>query len=218
MYQRKSRLSNYKQQRLIEHFVAGATARAAAEIVGVQPNTSATFFLRLRKLIAGKLPNYEICSEIRIDDYGDRMPRKSKYGIFAPKLKLELVFGFLERDGKIHIAIAPDTKAGTSLLVNPQTVRPDIIVYTDVPFTDKALDMGDFHHTRTSNTTPVGTTEPNFTGIENFWIQSKRYLRRFNGIKPTHFYWFLKECEWRFNDSNRKQLLTEIKKWAREAQ
>ncbi|MGE9296792.1 MAG: IS1595 family transposase, partial [Puniceicoccales bacterium] len=29
MYERKSRLSKHKQMRLIEHFVAGTTARAA---------------------------------------------------------------------------------------------------------------------------------------------------------------------------------------------
>ena len=58
MYKRKSRLNSYKQSRLIEHFVAGTTARAAAQIVGVQPNTSIAFYMRLRHLIAGKLPCY----------------------------------------------------------------------------------------------------------------------------------------------------------------
>jgi transposase len=43
MFQRKSRLSPSKQSRLIEHFVAGATARAAAEIVEVQANTAIQF-------------------------------------------------------------------------------------------------------------------------------------------------------------------------------
>ncbi len=43
-----------------------------------------------------------------------------------------------------------------------------------------------------------------------FWNQAKRHLRRFNGIKPEYFYWFLKECEWRFNGGNHKQLLTEL--------
>ncbi len=39
---RKSRLSSRFQQRLIEHFVAGTTARCAAELVGVHRNTAAT--------------------------------------------------------------------------------------------------------------------------------------------------------------------------------
>ncbi|MBK2345311.1 transposase, partial [Francisella tularensis subsp. novicida] len=36
-------------------------------------------------------------------------------------------------------------------------------------------------------------------GIENFWNQAKRHLRKFNGIPREHFHLFLKECEWRFN-------------------
>jgi transposase-like protein len=36
-------------------------------------------------------------------------------------------------------------------------------------------------------------------GIENFWNQAKRHLRRCNGIPRQHFHLFLKECEWRFN-------------------
>lgn len=41
MYQRKSRLTPHQQSRLIEHFVAGTTGRAASELIGVQANTSA---------------------------------------------------------------------------------------------------------------------------------------------------------------------------------
>jgi len=48
---RKSRLSQYKQDRLIEHFVAGSTARTAAALVGVNRKTAAYYFLRLRKII-----------------------------------------------------------------------------------------------------------------------------------------------------------------------
>ena len=37
-YTRKSRLSSRKQSKLIEHFVAGTTARACSEIISVQAN------------------------------------------------------------------------------------------------------------------------------------------------------------------------------------
>ena len=43
MYIRKSRLSPRSQNRLLEHFVAETTARAAAEIIGVQPNHGHSF-------------------------------------------------------------------------------------------------------------------------------------------------------------------------------
>ncbi len=41
---RKSRLSKYKQSRLIELFVAGTTARTAASLVGVNKTQPATIF------------------------------------------------------------------------------------------------------------------------------------------------------------------------------
>lgn len=43
------------QGRLIELFVAGSTARAAAELTGVQANTAIRFFMGLRRLISSKL-------------------------------------------------------------------------------------------------------------------------------------------------------------------
>ncbi|MGZ8364975.1 MAG: IS1595 family transposase, partial [Nitrospira sp.] len=43
MYPRKSRMPVSLQQKLLEHFVAGTTARAAALLVGVQANTAKLF-------------------------------------------------------------------------------------------------------------------------------------------------------------------------------
>ena len=65
MYARRSRLSTRKQMDLLRMFVAGATARAIAEIVGVHRNTATSFFMCLRHLIAGKLPSYELSGEVR---------------------------------------------------------------------------------------------------------------------------------------------------------
>ena len=48
---RKSRLSRYRQDRLIEHFVAGTTARTAASLCGVNRKTAAFYFHRLCEII-----------------------------------------------------------------------------------------------------------------------------------------------------------------------
>ena len=48
---RKSRLSVYKQDCLMEHFVSGSTARTAATLVGVNKSTAAYFYHRLREII-----------------------------------------------------------------------------------------------------------------------------------------------------------------------
>lgn len=57
MYKRRSRLSSRQQAELTKPFVARATARAAGEITGVHRNTAASYFMRLRRLIAVHLPN-----------------------------------------------------------------------------------------------------------------------------------------------------------------
>ena len=45
----KSRLSKFKQGRLIEHFVAGTTARTAASLWGVNRKTAALYFLGMSR-------------------------------------------------------------------------------------------------------------------------------------------------------------------------
>jgi transposase len=53
-------------------------------------------------------------------------------------------------------------------------------------------------------------------GIENFWNQAKRHLRRYNGIPRAHFPLYLKECEWRFNYRPANRLLATLKTWLNE--
>ena len=50
-------------------------------------------------------------------------------------------------------------------------------------------------------------------GIENFWNQAKRVLRKYNGIPKKHFYFFLKECEFRFNYGSPKQQMITLRNW-----
>ncbi len=44
-----------KQSKLLEHFVAGTTARCASSLIGVNKSTGAYYFHRLREIIAYKL-------------------------------------------------------------------------------------------------------------------------------------------------------------------
>ncbi len=56
------------QQRLLEHFGAGTTARAAAQLVGVQGRTASVFFQRLRQIIASKQESFLLSGEIEPDE------------------------------------------------------------------------------------------------------------------------------------------------------
>jgi len=215
MFERKSRLSVRKQAKLIEHFVAGTTARACSEIVGVQANTAIRFYLNLRKLIASKLPSYELSGEIEADESYFGGVRKGKRGRGAAGKVA--VFGLLKRGGKVYTAIIPNAKTETLLPIIQERVEPESIVYTDTFRSYDALDVSAFHHSRINHSKLFADQTNHINGIENFWNQAKRHLRRFNGIKQEHFYWFLKECEWRFNGGNHQKLLKQLKNWHKQA-
>ncbi|AOF53815.1 transposase [Pasteurellaceae bacterium NI1060] len=41
-------------------------------------------------------------------------------------------------------------------------------------------------------------------------------MRKFNGISKAHFEWYLKECEWRFNNSKIKSQIFILKQLIKE--
>jgi len=212
IYQRKSRMSVRKQQKLLEHFVAGTTARAAALLVGVQGKTATLFYQRLRQLIASKQESYELSGEVEADESYFGGVRKGKRGRGAGG-KVP-VFGLLKRGGKVYTAIISDAKATTLIPIIREKVTPDSIVYTDSFTAYDVLDVSEFHHRRVNHSKVfVSKRGHHINGIENFWNQAKRHLRRFNGIPKDSFYWFLKECEWRFNGGSHKTLLNQLKSW-----
>jgi len=64
---RKSRLSKYKQDRLIEHFVAGTTARTASSLCGVNRKAAAFYFLvYARSLPLNWRPKARLCAAARL--------------------------------------------------------------------------------------------------------------------------------------------------------
>lgn len=93
-----------------------------------------------------------------------------------------------------------------------ERVRPDSIVYTDSIRAYDTRDVSEFRHRRVNHSkTFVSKRGHHINGIENFWKQAKRHMRRFNGIRKESFYWYLTECEWRFNGGPHQRLLRQLK-------
>lgn len=173
---------------------AGTTARATAQLVGVQGRSAVVFFQRLRQVIASKQESFLLSGEIEADESYFGGVRKGRRGRGAAG-KVP-VFGLLTRGGKVYTAIIPDANAKTLIPIIREKVTPDSIVYTDSVQVYDVLDVSEFHPTRVNHSkTFVSKRGHPINGIENFWNQAKRHLRHFNGIPKHSFYWFLKECE-----------------------
>jgi transposase len=212
MYERRSRLSRVKRDRLVEHFVAGTTARAAGELVGVHRNTAASFYTRLRRLIAVEMEKVSpLAGAVEVDESYFGGHRKGIRGRGAAG-KVP-VFGLLKRGGRVYTVMIPNLRSATLMPIMQRMIVPDSIVYTDNYASYDPLDVSAFHHRRIHHSDGFAAGETHINGIENFWSQAKRHLRRFNGIPRQSFQLFLKECEWRFNGGNHRDLLNQLKSW-----
>ena len=172
---------------MIELFIAGSTARTAAHLVGVNKSTASYYFLRFRVLIHSHSEALEMFDgEVEVDELYFGGRRKSKRGRGAAG-KIP-VFGLLKCNGR---------------------------VYTDTFISYNAPDISEFKHYRINHSKLFANKYNHISGIENFWNQAKRQIRKFNGIPKEHFHLFLKECKWRFNSSNPKNQLKQLNQWVR---
>lgn len=156
----------------------------------------------------------QFCGKIELDEsyFGGR--RKSKRGRGAGGKVA--VFGILKRGGKVYTHIIPNAKTSTLMPIIQGKVTPDSIVYTDYWRGYNALDIAEFKHYRINLSKLFANKHNHINGIENFWNQAKRHMRKFNGIPKDNFILFLKECEWRFNEGSPKQPLNDLKKVLKE--
>ena len=129
---RKSRINWSKQLRLMEHFVAGTTARCVSSLVGINKSSSAYYFQRLRKIIAYQLEQESqdvFEGEIEVDESYFGGTRKGKRGRGAGG-KIP-VFGLLKCGGRVYTKIIPDASSATLTPIIERKVIPDSIVYSD---------------------------------------------------------------------------------------
>ena len=216
MYVKHCKLGRNKQLELIKYFISGTTARTAGELTGIHRNTAVRFFHKLRVKIAIKQQNRsaQFCGKIELDESYFGGSRKGKRGRgSAGKVA---VFGILKRGGQVYTQIILDAKTNTLMPIIREKIEPDSIVYTDCWRAYNALDVSEFKHYRINHSKLFSQKHNHINGIENFWNQAKRHMRKFNGIPRNHFNLFLKECEWRFNMGSPKYLLEDLKKLLKE--
>jgi len=210
----RCRLKKYTQIKLLEYFVLESTARTAANLLNIQPNTAALFYRKIRQTIYEHLADEakEIFNgEIEIDESYFGGVRKGKRGRGAAGKTI--VFGMLKRHGKVYTVVVDNTRTTTLMTEIAHKIRPDSVVYTDYYHSYDALDVSEFHHYRIDHSDKFADEKNHINGIENFWNQAKRVLRKYNGIDKRYFYLFIKECEFRFNYGTPKEQLKTLRKW-----
>jgi transposase len=184
--------SDKQQGRLLEFFVAEVTARTAADPVGINYHSAHLFCHKVRRMIVEKtVPEDLLDVEVELDESCFGGCRKGRRGRGAAG-KIA-VFGLPRRGGKVYPLPVPDARKQTLLPIIRRKIRADSIVYTDSFTTYDALDVSEFHHERVNHSDGyVASDNPrnHINGIENFWNQAKRVLRKYNGIPKENFICF----------------------------
>ena len=169
------KLSKNTQRKLLEYFVLEVTARSAADLLGIQPNSAALFYRKIREIIAYhlELEAHEIFEgQVELDESYFGGTRKGKRGRGATGKTA--VFGILKRGGKVYTKVVSDTKASTPMPIIARKIAPDSVVYTDCYRSYNALDVSDFYHERINHSRLFATGKNHINGVENFWNQAKR--------------------------------------------
>ena len=202
------------QKKLLQFFVLEVTARSAADLSGIHPNSAVLFYRKVREVISYYLSleaDTVLDGTVELDESYFGGQRKGKRGRGAAGKVA--VFGILKRYGKVYTIVVENTKQDTLLPVIKRKIMPDSIVYTDCYKGYDVLDVSEFTHHRINHSQLFADRQNHINGIENFWNQAKCVLRKYNGIDRKSFLFFLKECEFRFNFGTPKEQLKILRIW-----
>ena len=210
----RCKLPKNVQRKLLEYFVLEVTARSAADILGINPNSAALLYRKIRMIISTHLAleaNEILDDPVELDERYFGGKRKGKRGRGAAGKVV--VFGILKRQGKVCTLVVENVQTDTLLPVIKRKIQPDSLVYTDCLSSYDVLDVSEFCHVRINHSECFAEQKNHINGIENFWNQAKRVLRKYNGIERKNFALFLKECEFRFNYGSPSQQLKTLRSW-----
>ena len=169
------KLKKKVQKELLGFFVLEVTARSAADILGIHPNSAALFYRKIRTVI-----NYHLAlaadevfeGPVELDEsyFGGR--RKGRRGRGAAGKVV--VFGILKRNGRVYTVVVNNAKSNTLMPVIKQKIMSDSIIYTDSLSSYDKLDVSGFIHYRINHSKEFADRQNHINGIESFWNQAKR--------------------------------------------
>jgi len=187
---------------LIKLFELEVSARKASIQLGVSYPTALKGFDILRSAILQELSRSDeiLKGEIEADESYFGGKRKGKRGRGAGGKTI--VFGILERGGKVSVKIVKDVSADTLINETVAKVRRGSIVYTDKWKGYDSLMFCGYRHLNIDHGCKFKQGKVCINGVEGFWSFAKERLIKHHGISKNKFLLYIKEMEWRYNNKD----------------
>lgn len=154
-----------------------------------------------------ELEGAKLSGEIELDEsyFGGR--RKGHKGRGAAGKSI--VFGLLERDGRVYTRVVTNVSAATLMDIIKAKTRKGSVYYTDSFKSYNSLRRFGKHHRLNHSKALAYKGGNHINGIEGFWSFAKHKLYNYHGVSKSNFVLYLKEMEWRFNH-RRENMLKEL--------
>lgn len=193
---------------LIKLFELSVSARKTSKETGLSYKTTLKAYDLLRRVLVEHLAEQDdfLKGELEADESYFGGNRKGKRGRGAGHKTI--VFGILERGGKVSVSILSDVKAESLMNETVRKVRRGSIVYTDKWKGYDSLMFCGYRHLSIDHKYKFKQGKVYINGIEGFWSFAKERLMKHHGISKEKFLYYINEMEWRYN--NRQKDLLEI--------
>lgn len=215
---KNSKLTNRQLNELIKYFALEVPASRAANVMNINRHSAERVYHVIRRCLARECElNSPLSGEVECDEsyFGGR--RKGPRGRGAAG-KVP-VFGLLKRHGKVYTRIVQDVSRKSLRQIIKTKVVPESVIYTDSFRSYDGLVLDGFKHYRINHQECFAMSKRNhINGIENFWGYAKTKLKSYYGVSRQHFYFYLKEMEFRFNHRKAANLAALIKNIVRKHQ
>lgn len=203
-YANRLRISEAKVRQIVKLFAVDLNALQIAEIAGVNRNTANRYLAAFRERIARFCEaESPVQGEVGVDEsyFGARRVK----GVRGRGAKGKtIVFGLFKRDGRVYTEIVPECSKITLQGIIRGRVKLESIIHSDGwRGYDGLVDLDYQKHFWVEHgNNEFANKNSHINGIESFWAFAKARLVRFRGLPKHTFYFYLKECEFRFNHRN----------------
>ena len=190
-----------KDLEILYYFYLEVSARKTANELNLNYGVVHRKFMQFRKLIAEHCNKEarKLNGEIELDESYFGGKRKGQRGRGANNKTI--VFGILERKGKIHTKIVENVSAETLMNEIKNKTNKGSVFYTDGWKSYASLRQYGKHNIIDHDKELVNNHN-HINGIEGFWSFAKERFHKYHGISKTNYPFYVKEMEFRFNHRN----------------
>ena len=217
----RCKLPRETQEKLIDFFLLGCTARESAARAFVNRNTATLFFRKLRQIIATRQRRH-IGGEVEVDETylsgGEGGRKKSRRGRSLVG-KIALV-GVVERGTrKLHIDEVKATNAETLESFCSRNIESGATVHTDSFRSYNRIKEYGFRHKKVNHflTFKNWRTKACTNLIESVWAFTKRFLFKYCGGWRNNLNLWIAQIEFLFENKNPLDQEAELKQMLRRA-